>query len=293
MNKKKIFYILMIILGMSLISYPIISNYINMYKQTIKISNYQEDILKIPEDEKQKELANAQNYNNQLEQSTAIDISLNNNENLINTEYINVLNLDEVMGYISIPKINVYFPIYHGTSKNVLQSGVGHLEKTSLPIGGKNTHAVLAGHSGLSRVKIFDDLNKLNIGDKFYIHILNNMLSYQVDKIDVILPDNTDAIKTEENKDYVTLVTCTPRILNTHRLLVRGSRIEENISNIENKNINTITDINEQSTLNIEEIKNNSKNKIFLSSTLLLALSIFILILILGSESKKENEKKS
>ena len=288
MKKKTVLYVCMIVLGMLLIAFPIISNYLNLYRQTIVMSDYQNTIQNLSEKEKKEELQNAQNYNNKLEQSTIIDLSLNNNEKNSTTKYINVLNVGDTMGYISIPKIDVYFPIYHGISDSVLQSGVGHIEKSSLPIGGKNTHAVLAGHSGLARVKIFDDLNKLEEGDRFYIYVLDNTLTYEVDKIDIVLPSDTETIKLDENKDYVTLVTCTPRILNTHRLLERGSRVEENLENEEQTiNSNDIKEVNknaeeENAIFNLSELKNKNRNKLFFSCILLfilfIALTFFLLI---------------
>ena len=282
MNKKKILYILMIILGISLISYPIISNYINSYRQTTIISNYQHKIHKLPEEERKQELEKARMYNDKLEQTTAIDLSLNNSETNNDIKYINVLNIGETMGFIYIPKIDIYLPIYHGISEDVLQSGVGHIEKSSLPIGGKNTHAVLAGHSGLARTKIFDDLDKLNLGDIFYIYVLNETLQYQIDKIDIVMPNDTETIKVEKDKDYVTLVTCTPRVLNTHRLLVRGTRIQENIGDTEK--------IEEENKMDfkLEELQNKSKIKIYISIVLFLIFFFFLLFFL--KEDKKGSE---
>lgn len=141
--------------------------------------------------------------------------------------YEQLLDIDGtgMMGYIEIPKIKILLPIYHGTSERVLQSGVGHLEHTSLPVGGKSTHAVLSGHRGLANAKIFTDLNKMEKGDVFYIKVLTRTFTYQVDQILTVEPTETKALEIEEGKDYVTLVTCTPYGINTHRLLVRGRRI--------------------------------------------------------------------
>ena len=130
-----------------------------------------------------------------------------------------------MMGYIDIPKIDIVLPVYHGISEKVLQSGVGHLPNTSLPVGGESSHAVLSGHRGLANAKIFTDLNKMEIGDVFYIKVLHHTFAYQVDQILTVLPSDTDALQIEKGKDYVTLVTCTPYAVNTHRLLVRGTRI--------------------------------------------------------------------
>ena len=130
-----------------------------------------------------------------------------------------------MMGYIDIPKINILLPVYHGTSEEVLQSGIGHLKNTSLPVGGKSSHAVLSGHRGLAHAKMFTDLNRMEIGDVFYIKVLHHTFAYEVDQILTVEPQDTKALAIEKGKDYVTLVTCTPYAINTHRLLVRGKRI--------------------------------------------------------------------
>ena len=141
--------------------------------------------------------------------------------------YNNLLKIDDtgMMGYIDIPKLDIVLPVYHGISEKVLQSGVGHLPNTSLPVGGESSHAVLSGHRGLANAKIFTDLNKMEVGDVFYIKVLHHTFAYQVDQILTVLPSETDALQIEKGKDYVTLVTCTPYAVNTHRLLVRGTRI--------------------------------------------------------------------
>lgn len=141
--------------------------------------------------------------------------------------YYQLLNInnDSIMGSINIPKINVNIPIFHGTSQPVLEKGIGHLANTSLPIGGKSTHSVLTGHTGISKAALFTDLDKLVIGDVFFIRVLNRTLAYKVDQIKVVLPNETSDLRIVDNQDYVTLITCTPYGLNTHRLLVRGTRV--------------------------------------------------------------------
>ncbi len=131
---------------------------------------------------------------------------------------------DGLMGYLEIPSIKVYLPVYHGTSDGVLQAGIGHLGNTSLPVGGENTHAVLSGHTGLPNARLLTDLDKLQEKDQFYLHVLDEVLAYEVDQIKVVEPDNISDIFIEDGKDYVTLVTCTPYGINSHRLLVRGTR---------------------------------------------------------------------
>lgn len=142
-------------------------------------------------------------------------------------DYTEILNVNGTMGVIEIPKIKVNLPIYHGTSESVLSKGVGHLKNTALPVGGTGTHAVLTGHRGYAGARLFTDLDQLVIGDRFYLHVLDKTLTYEVDQILVVTPDQTEALKPVEGQDFVTLLTCTPYQINSHRLLVRGKRIKE------------------------------------------------------------------
>lgn len=278
--KKKIIEISFILIGIILIAYPIISACLSAFNQTVAISNYQDVINNLSDEEKENELQKARDYNSEMEGIVSVDISMSSNEDET-VSYLNVLNIGDAMAYISIPKIDVYLPIYHGLSEEVLQSGVGHLDTTSFPVGGKGTHAVLAGHTGLVRTKIFDDINKLKEKDKFYIDVLGETLAYEVDKIDVVLPDDTDTIVVEQNKDYVTLITCTPYMINTHRLLVRGSRVDlDEAEVIENIGPET----------NINNISSKRKNNIFIS----IAIFIFIIVvfLIYSFKGKNKNARK-
>ncbi|MCR5186597.1 MAG: class C sortase [Clostridia bacterium] len=289
--KKKFFFNFLIIVGIILISYPIISNFINGYTNTKVISRYEMNVDKLSEKEKENELRKAIEYNQELKMDTYIDVSLNSSKNEQLPNYINLLDLGNIIGYISIPKIDINLPIYHGISEDVLQNGVGHVDSSSLPVGGEGTHAVLAGHSGLAQIKVFDDIDKLEIDDIFYIKVLDNVLAYKVDNISIVEPDDTKAVSLEENKDYVTLVTCTPRVLNTHRLLVRGTRVYAD--EIEN-------DRAKDSQNSMDAIRKYSE-----SSFVSLVLSIIILILIIlliivhflnkvkDNVEKTENEKSS
>ena len=170
----------------------------------------------------------AQEYNRQLAGTSTGKAPLSDDEgNPITPEsYWDLLNVDSagMMGYIEIPKLNTTIPIYHGTSEAVLQVGVGHLQNTSLPVGGESTHAALSGHRGLPTRSLFTDLDQMEVGDRFYIKVLNETLCYTVDQILTVLPHEMDALAIEEGKDYVTLITCTPYGINSHRLLVRGVR---------------------------------------------------------------------
>lgn len=207
-NYKKIIWILVIIIGISLISFPTISNLINGSSSNNRIDEYNKAVSGLTDEEKSNMEENASKYN-----STG------------NSNYYNALNLGEVISYIEIPKINVYLPIYNDTSDKTLSVAIGHLERTSLPVGGKGTHCVLTGHSGLTTNKLFTDLDKLEAGDTFTLHTLDKKLVYKVTNIEIILPDDV-YYNCEYDKDQCTLVTCTPIGINTHRLCVRGERTE-------------------------------------------------------------------
>ena len=225
MRKRKTTIIMIIFFfkGLLTLFYPSLSNYYNEKKQSRMISNYENIINSNNFIDFEKEKESAINYNIAL---SKIKEPLLNYDRLNNYYDLLNINKDGMMGYITIEKIKVELPIYHGTSNEVLNSSVGHIEGSSLPIGGLTTHSVLSAHRGLPSAKLFTNLDRLEIGDTFKITILDEVLTYQVDKIVIVKPNNRDNIKIEENKDYITLLTCTPYGINTHRLLVRGVRIE-------------------------------------------------------------------
>lgn len=278
--RKKTLEVLFVLIGVLLIAYPIVSNYLATYHRTYVLSSYEEETSKLSDDERDSLLKEAETYNKEVSLETTVDISLNSTDEKKKVSYYNVLNVGEAMAYITIPKINVYLPIYHGISDNVLQSGVGHIENTSLPIGGPGTHCVLPGHTGLSRTKMFDDINKLVLGDKFYITVLGKKLVYEVDKILVVEPDNKDAIKIEPNKDYVTLLTCTPYMINTHRLLVRGVRVSD--AALEN---------NSESQIDTVKMQKSNVMHIAFSIVFFSILLIILLFYILYYREKKEEKR--
>lgn len=217
------------LIAFSLILYPVVSNYVNQLHSTTIATDYEQEVSHLSENLENEMIEQAREYNKSLIGISSFIDPFSDTEG-IQTEddvYNNLLKIDDtkMMGYIDIPKIDIVLPVYHGTSESVLQSGVGHLKNTSLPVGGKSSHAVVSGHRGLANAKIFTDLNKMEIGDVFYIKILHHTFAYQVDQILTVLPSETDALQIEKGKDYVTLVTCTPYAVNTHRLLVRGTRI--------------------------------------------------------------------
>ena len=211
------------ILGIGLIAYPSVSDWWNSYHQSRAIMDYQDKVSHIDKRQYQKILARAENYNKQFRE-TGIKWQMTKEEK---KDYNSQLSIDKTgnMGFITIPKINVNLPIFHGTSEDVLQTSIGHLEGTSLPVGGQSTHSVLSGHRGLPSAKLFSDLDKLRVGDRWTVNILDETYTYEVDQIRTVLPKDLSNLQIEEGKDYQTLLTCTPYGINTHRLLVRGHRV--------------------------------------------------------------------
>jgi len=224
---KKIIISIIFLTGFLIFSYPIISNWLSTKEQYTVISQHNEVLKKMTKEEKDAEREKARKYNELLnEASIPIEDPFSKDANKSTaTGYFNVLNIGESIGSIEIPSINVKLPIYHGVSEDVLQRGVGHMSNSSLPIGGLGAHTALTGHRGLPSSKLFTDLDKVNKGDVFYIHTLDETLAYKVDGIKVVLPNEMDWLVMDKNKDYVTLITCEPYMINTHRLLVRGERI--------------------------------------------------------------------
>lgn len=235
MKKRKTTFILVLFffIGILILTYPMISDYFNQKTQSRVITNYESLLDNVYKKDYTDEFNKAYDYNNKLAHlsNPLLTYDTLNNYN----EILNV-NLNGMMGYITIDKIKVELPIYHGTSKEVLSSSVGHIEGTSLPVGGSYTNSVLSAHRGLPSSKLFTDLDKLELKDTFTITVLDKVLTYEVDKIVIVKPDEVEELKIDEN-DYVILSTCTPYGINTHRLLVRGKRIE-NI-NIKKKYITT------------------------------------------------------
>lgn len=241
MRKKKqsnlinLFLVLILITGLSLLLYPSVSDYWNSFHQTKAIASYAEEVASL-DDEKYDELwSAAREYNSRLAQS-GNTFALTDEQKSEYTKLLDVSGLG-VIGYIEIPEIDCSLPIYHGTEESVLQIAIGHLEWSSLPIGGESTHSVLSGHRGLPSAKLFSNLDKLVEGDLFMLRVLDEVLTYEVDQILIVEPQDVDSLTIEEGKDYCTLVTCTPYGINTHRLLVRGHRVD----NVEEEKVVRVT----------------------------------------------------
>ncbi|WP_296153010.1 class C sortase [Ruminococcus sp.] len=250
--KTKIFFISLCVLaavGIGFIVYPNIADYINSKNNETVISNYNTSTQTMSDEEINNELAKAQNFNELLAKS-ALNDEEKDEYNAAMSEYENILNYDDIMCTIEISKINVDLPVYHDSTdrEEKLKKGCVHLANTSLPVGGASTHAVISAHSGYPEQVFFDELDKLQIGDTFKINVLNKTLTYKVCEINIVDPDDSSKLEIENGKDYVTLVTCYPYSINTHRLCVRGERVEDTITDtatadevISNDNHNDLT----------------------------------------------------
>lgn len=230
LNKIKLFDVIravLLVFFLGILLYPTVSDYLGRIHSSQAVSSYNNEVKGIDEATKKQMLEEAQEYNQSLVNTTKLYDPFSTTGKP-SKEYMNLLNVskDGMMAYLQIPKIDVKLPIYHSTNNGVLQKGVGHMEGSSLPIGGTSTHAVLSGHRGLPNSKLFTDLDKMKVGDIFYISVLGDTLAYEVDQIKTVLPSQTDDIEIVDGEDYVTLVTCTPYSVNTHRLLVRGKRTD-------------------------------------------------------------------
>ena len=261
------------ITGLSLLLYPTVSNYWNSQHQTQAVVDYTERIEKMDDSEKLNEIGRAVDYN-----STLVDNGRRFRPNKQEKDlYSSILSVDDngMMGYITIPELRLKLAIYHGVDESVLQVGIGHIEGSSLPVGGESTHCVLSGHRGLPSAKLFTDIDKLVIGDVFMLHVYDEMLTYEIDQILIVEPEDYSALAIEEGKDYCTLVTCTPYGINTHRLLVRGHRVENKV--IEGTRVTS------------DAIKVN-KYLVIAGLSLLLLFVYYLFVLIVRLYKKKRHE---
>ena len=223
-NWTTVFLVLLLLAGVSLLLYPSLSDYWNSMHQTRAIASYAETVSQLDTAQYDEMWKAAQDYNRSLAQRETA-FALTDEQKAAYESLLDVSGLG-VMGYIEIPGIDCSLPIYHGTEESVLQVAVGHLEWSSLPVGGEGTHCVLSGHRGLPSAKLFTNLDKLAVGDTFLLRVLDEVLTYEIDQILIVEPEQVDAFGIVPGEDYCTLVTCTPYGINTHRLLVRGHRVE-------------------------------------------------------------------
>lgn len=222
-RKTTIILLISFFIGLSVLLYPSLSSYWNSKTQTEAIVDYESMLAQFKPEDYTAIFEQAYSYNQRLRDLAE---PLRNHKEL--TDYHNILNVSGIgmMGYITIPKISQELPVYHGTSDSVLSIAVGHLEGTSLPVGGKSTHSVVSAHRGLPTAVLFTHLDRMEIGDTFYFTILDRTITYEVDQIRIVEPNDTSLIRIEEGKDYCTLLTCTPYGINTQRLLVRGHQVD-------------------------------------------------------------------
>ena len=221
-----IFAVLIVLGGAAMLAYPAFSQWWNARDQSAVVADYAQEIGCLDDSDAAEQLRRARDYNRNLTDVVATSDPFTSEGSVDTTDYNTLLwaTPEGVMAYLEIPSINVRLPIYHGVGSDVLMKGVGHLPETSLPVGGESTHCVLAGHSGMTHARLFSDLPKLEIGDEFRIHVYDQTLTYTVDQVKPVLPTDTKDLTIVPGKDYVTLITCVPVGVNSHRLLVRGVR---------------------------------------------------------------------
>lgn len=266
--------VLMFLAGVSLLLYPTVSDYWNSLHASQAVAAYAEDVNAMEEQQYEAVLEQARAYN-QERSSKTMDFYLTDEEQQSYDSQLNVGGTG-IIGYIEIPVIALSLPIYHGTSESVLQIAIGHLDWSSLPVGGESTHCVLSGHRGLPSAKLFTNLDEMKLGDTFVIRVLDEVLTYEVDQILIIEPTDTSALVIEQGKDLCTLMTCTPYGINSHRLLVRGHRIE---NPTEAKTIRLVADAVQVDTLVVAPI---------IAAPILLILFVILLL----PNRKQRNHRK-
>lgn len=273
---------LLFLLGLSILLYPTLSDAWNQYRNAQLITTYDTAVNDLTDDEYDRLWKEAKRYNKEHSVNTFADIFDENGKRILSDSYNKVLNVDGdgLMGSIEIPKIQVRIAIYHDLADELTENGAGHVEGTSLPVGGKSTHAVIAAHRGLPSAKLFTDLDQLEIGDLFYLHILGKTLAYKVDQIKTVLPTQTEALDIVKGEDHVTLLTCTPYGINTHRLLVRGIRTKY----VEQKK--------EESKTVPQKLAQVDPQKLLITGLAVFVFLTILLLMILYHRDKKKNSVK-
>lgn len=267
-TRIKILFICLFIGGALLALYPFISDLWLGYKQSNAVNQYKKAVSLLTVEEINRELETAQNYNDKKG-----DIN-----------YYDTLNFDEIMFVVEIPSINLKLPVYHGTNDKVLSFALGHLENTSLPVGTIGSHCVITGHTGLTDVQMFDNLDKVQIGDTIKIHILNRIIEYKADAINIVEPTDTTLLQPVDDKDYITLLTCYPYGVNSHRLLVRAERVKTQVLIDED---NATANIQNESTESIEYIQDNNSYRSLRNLVCIATISIFAIGLLVFVKSKR------
>ncbi|MGJ3509917.1 class C sortase [Enemella sp. A6] len=234
-RRKRWPFFLIFIVGLAILAYPLLTRIFYDTGAAQSTQEFEDARAALSPEEVERRLALARGYNEALETGNLSDPYTEEQKEGV-AEYARMLELHERLGHVSVPKLALDLPMYAGTSESVLQKGVGHLEGTSLPVGGNSTHTVLTAHRGLPSARLFSELDRLDIGDKFYIHNVGGVMAYQIDQIKVVEPENFNDLLVEPGHDYATLLTCTPYMINSHRLLVRGHRVEY-VAAVEERNI--------------------------------------------------------
>lgn len=284
--KNKIIGILVVLflaVGYGVLNYPVFGTLYNQMRGEKVLDSYNEAVQTMDEGKRKQYWKEAEEYNEMLvKENPQLSDAFSQEEKRADSAYNHVLNMEEsgVMGALEIPKISLYLPIYHGTSAEVLEKGVGHLEGSSLPIGGKDTHAVLTGHRGLPSAELFSNLDQLERNDEFYIHILGKTLAYKVFNVETVKPEETGHLTIAKGQDRVTLVTCTPYGVNTHRLLIHAKRVpyKEKEDNNDQKNILW---------------KWLLKQRVFLLSTAILILLVIYSLICRKKKKRKRGRRKN
>lgn len=278
-RKKYIGFALLFLLGLSILLYPTFSDAWNQYRNAKLINTYETAVNDLPDKDYDRLWKEAKRYNREHTVNTFVDAFDEKGDYILSDAYKKILDPDGegLMGSIEIPKIQARIAIYHGISDDVLEKGAGHVEGTSLPVGGKSTHAVLAAHRGLPSAKLFTDLDQMEIGDIFFLHILGKTLAYKVDQIKTVLPSETEDLDIIKGEDHVTLLTCTPYGVNTHRLLVRGTRTKY----VENK-----TEINDTVP---QKLALADPKKIMEIGLVVFAISVILLLIVIRYRDRKKS----
>lgn len=283
MKKQNLSIIFIFIIGLGFLLYPVLSNiFINSSHATL-IEEYDQAVQTFSAKEKEDMKKNAKSYNEkevgeslQLTDPFGAEVTTETE----NSGYYELINVGEKMATIEIPTLNIEYPIYHGTSEEVLQKGIGHLSNSSLPVGGDSTHAILSGHRGLPSAEMFRYINQLKLGGKLFIHILDEVLAYEIYEIDVVLPHETSNLKIEKGRDLLTLVTCEPYMINTHRLLVKAERVPFTIEQAKEENIRQPLEKPNKFKIDIKEL------------AIILAVLFFIIIFILLLLKKQKRRSR-
>ena len=272
-------FLLIVLVGLGLLNYPYLSSLYSQREYRAQFEAYQQEMESTQQDSQRQQ---AQQYNQQLStEQSALEDAFSSQQPSGGEEGL--------LGYVEIEKIDVYLPIYEGTTEQILRKGIGHLSGSSLPVGGESTHAVLAGHSGLASQLMFTELEQLEIGDRFSLYVMGEELCYQVDQILTVEPWQTDALQIEEGKDMVTLITCVPYGVNSHRLLVRGQRVETEETQEQTAAVSTAEQSDEPSDAPKVSSQTQRRQLIFWAST---AVWLLLVLITVGTQIRARYQKK-